>query len=208
LLVSCLRWDPVAASWNANGITRNQVFLGNSSTAPFVECQVDGPGIFVASEVPAGCDGIPLSSAVNDECGVCGGSNQACSGCDGHPNTGRSKLCSGHGSCSGNVCSCDPGHAGVMCQIFCDPVVNCSGHGVCAVSFQNLEMNSTVSCSCQSGYVPTFQRVNGTVGCVESLVSVEQIPKWAVITMSILATAFVLLIVGIVLLRSVSVVQT
>jgi len=39
-------------------------------------------------ETCAGCDGVPNSGLVLDECGVCGGDNTICAGCDGIPNSG------------------------------------------------------------------------------------------------------------------------
>ena len=43
---------------------------------------------------------------INDHCTVCGGDNTTCSGCDGVPNSGRNRLCSGHGQCGSTACSC------------------------------------------------------------------------------------------------------
>ena len=204
LQMSCLRWDTVQQSWSAEGISRIDISLGNSSAAPFIECEVNSLGIFIASEVPAGCDGVPLSPAVFDECGICGGDNQLCSGCDGVPNSGRLKTCSGHGNCSGQSCKCDPEFAGVVCQIYCDSAVNCSGHGLCDISYQNLEMNASVSCSCQSGYTSYSQDLDHKVGCMAVMETSQKIPKWAVITMSVLAAAFVFIVLIIGLLRLVS----
>ena len=201
LQVSCLRWDAVKASWTAAGVGLIRIAAGNSSLDPFVECEVDGPGVFVASEVPAGCDGIPLSPAVNDECGVCGGENQRCSGCDGLPNSGRSKSCSAHGVCNGNICKCDQGYGGVICQILCVPESNCSGHGVCDIRYQNLEMNSSVYCSCSSGYVPYYQQETGRVDCILELASSEKVPRWAIITIAVVASALLILITTTILLR-------
>jgi hypothetical protein len=199
---SCLRWNPIVGSWTAAGIRRISTFLGNSSVGPFIECEVDNTGIFVTSEVPLGCDGIPLSTVVNDDCGVCGGNNELCSGCDGLPNSGRSKSCSGHGTCYGQVCKCDPGYFGVICQIMCDPIKNCSGRGVCEISYRNLDIVSNVSCLCQDGFVSSRQQ-NSTskVGCEPEIVSNELVPRWAVIAMSVIASALVLIAVSTFLLR-------
>uniref|UniRef100_A0A7S0M0N7 C-type lectin domain-containing protein n=1 Tax=Cryptomonas curvata TaxID=233186 RepID=A0A7S0M0N7_9CRYP len=199
---SCVRWNPIVGTWTAAGIRRVSIFLGNSSVGPYIECEVDSTGIFVASEVPLGCDGIPLSTAVNDDCGVCGGNNEICSGCDGLPNSGRSKSCSGHGACFGQICKCALGYLGVICQIMCEPITNCSGHGVCEVSYRNLDIVSNVSCLCQDGFISS-RKENSTlkVGCEPEIVSNELVPRWAVIAMSVVASGLVLIAVSTFLLR-------
>ena len=79
----------------------------------------------------AGCDSIPGSLAVFDECKVCGGDNSTCSGCDGVPNSGRDRLCSGHGQCGLDTCSCRPFYFGIQCETYCSEVSTCSAHGSC-----------------------------------------------------------------------------
>jgi hypothetical protein len=56
--------------------------------------------------VPNGCDDVPGSGKVKDECGVCDGDGSSCAGCDGKPNSGKVKdecgVCDGDGSsCAG-----------------------------------------------------------------------------------------------------------
>jgi hypothetical protein len=103
-----------------------------------------------------------------DACGVCGGSNETCSGCDGAPNTGRDKGCSGHGVCDGSDrCLCQPGYHGVMCQVACSSNANCSGHGECVVEYEGLSVESEVRCECKPGYTRDNSSAPGELaGCV------------------------------------------
>lgn len=52
-------------------------------------------------ESTKGCDGVPNSGLVVDQCGVCGGNNSTCSDCNGVPNGGatvdRCGICAGDG---------------------------------------------------------------------------------------------------------------
>src|SRR5206468_4051740 len=62
-----------------------------------------------------GCDGVPNSGVMLDQCGVCGGNND-CAGCDGVPNSGAViDVC---GNCGGN---------GSECGGCAPPTTNCGG---------------------------------------------------------------------------------
>eukprot|EP01135_Chromosphaera_perkinsii_P009019 Nk52_evm37s1569 gene=Nk52_evmTU37s1569 len=58
----------------------------------------------LCSDLPVGCDGIPGSGKVVDECGECGGNGLSCAGCDSVPNSGKKyDVC---GVCGGDGTSC------------------------------------------------------------------------------------------------------
>ncbi len=153
---SCVIWDDKAGQWTANGITHigyndYNLKVPSGSEGPYVECFSVQLGIFAVSEVPADCHGIAHGTTKFDYCGVCGGDNSTCSGCDGEPNTGRTKSCSGHGRCNGNLCRCEEGWQGVNCQIQCSRS-NCSNAGQCIVNYTGMSFNSSIYCSCDDLY--------------------------------------------------------
>jgi len=151
---SCLYWDSVTDKWSNQGIEHAGLYMGNSRNASgaYVECTSNHLSTFAVSEVPADCKGTPFGTVGMDDCGVCGGDNSQCSGCDGAPNSGRTKDCSGHGRCAGDKCSCSAFYHGVICQVYCDSALNCSGHGVCTVDYEGLSMATTSYCACESSY--------------------------------------------------------
>ncbi len=162
---SCVLWDEKEGEWTADGITHvtyNDYNMKSKpgSEGPYVECLSSRLGIFAVSEVPRDCHGVAHGSALYDYCGVCGGDNSTCSGCDGEPNTGRTKRCSGHGACKGNMCACDLGWQGVNCHVKCSQS-NCSDAGTCVVNFTQMSFNSTIYCDCAKAY---FQPV-GALRC-------------------------------------------
>jgi len=53
---------------------------------------------------------------------------------------------------------------GVICQIYCDPFINCSGHGQCYAEYEGLSMNTSVGCHCEQGYRQTWE--NGYLECI------------------------------------------
>ena len=130
-------WD-----WTTDGV----VLLSTSATTVTVSVQVFGT--FASFGVIAGCDYLPGSQAVWDNCGVCKGDNGTCSGCDGIPNSGRSKNCSGHGRCvAGEAqCRCNDGWYGVECNTSCSLSTVCSGHGLC-------DPDAGLHCICLEGWV-------------------------------------------------------
>jgi len=155
--VSCVYWNDAEGEWSSGGIQYVGMSMGNSTSqslgkGAYVDCESSHLSTFSVSEVPADCEGTPFGTTEMDECGVCGGDNSLCSGCDGAPNSGRTKDCSGHGQCAGDKCKCDPFYYGIVCQVFCDSAVNCSGYGECKVEFEGLSMVTTSYCECQAGY--------------------------------------------------------
>jgi len=61
-------------------------------------------------------------------------------------------------------CNCAENYMGVICQIYCDPDINCSGHGRCYADYEGLSMNTSVGCHCAPGYKQTWE--NGYLECV------------------------------------------
>ena len=159
---SCVRWDEDSRMWTSEGIEHVDVSLGDVATGAgaYVECKTKKLGTFAVSEVPRDCLGVVLGSAVKDLCGVCNGDNSTCSGCDGAPNSGRTKECSGHGTCASSVCACMSGWHGVNCHVLCRDSVNCSGHGRCSVTFEGLSMDTSVGCLCDDGFRKESDELN------------------------------------------------
>jgi hypothetical protein len=116
-----------------------------SVTTSSVQASTSHLSFFSTIEVPLGCDAVPYSHLVNDDCKVCGGDNFTCSGCDWIPNTGRDRKCSGHGTCGVSRCSCSTGWFGSMCQSLCRDELLCSGHGQC-------NPDNGLSCKCDNGW--------------------------------------------------------
>ena len=52
-------------------------------------------------------------------------------------------FCSGHGTCAGDQCVCDPGYFNCDCSVFCSAETTCSGHGTCT---------EDGSCKCENGW--------------------------------------------------------
>ena len=88
---------------------------------------------------------------------------------------------SGHGICSTkvNICEWEAGYFGVVCHVFCERNVNCSGHGRCDVDFKGLSMQTSVSCICDSGYRKTRGQINlcPVTTCELSLIKDWSLPK-------------------------------
>jgi len=135
------RFDRATWDWTSS---RDEL-MPVSSTQTSIRADTRHLSFFSALQVSSGCDAIALSPLIFDHCTVCGGDNSTCSGCDWIPNSGRDRLCSGHGRCGVERCSCVSGWFGVMCQNFCRDETFCSGHGQCTPQ-------DGLSCTCDEGW--------------------------------------------------------
>jgi len=169
--LACVYWNSEVHAWSQAGVEFIEAYYGDANGfGAYVDCWTTQLGVFLVSEVALDCNLKTLGGKVKDWCGVCGGDNSTCSGCDGIPYSGRSKKCSGHGSCQGiepminDRCNCAENYMGVICQIYCNPAVNCSGHGRCYAEYKGLSMNTSVGCHCEPGYKQTWE--NGYLECV------------------------------------------
>ena len=159
---SCVYWDSKAHVWSLEGVEFIQAYYGDEKgLGAYVDCWTSHLSVFAVSEVALDCDGVPIGGKIKDWCGVCGGDNSTCSGCDGFPLSGRTKECNGHGACGGltpvetDKCGCKQHYLGINCQIYCTPLLNCSGHGECYAHYDGLSMNTSVGCNCAAGWLET-----------------------------------------------------
>jgi hypothetical protein len=132
-------YDVPSSSWSPTGLTHVL------SRPDEVIMATDHMSYFSVVRVDSGCDAVPRSIVSLDSCKVCAGDNSTCSGCDGIPNTGRDKLCSGHGQCGTSTCSCSENWFDIMCTTYCSDPLTCSGHGRCNPSTGR-------SCDCDTGW--------------------------------------------------------
>lgn len=184
--VSCLFFDEASGEWSNSGIRFRSISQGGANgTDAYVECETRHLSLFAASEVPAGCNGVPHGSARFDSCGVCGGDNSTCAGCDGEPNSGRTRECSLHGLCQGNRCACEAGYGGVVCHVACSRK-DCL-HGECIITFDGLSMVANRTCACDSGF-----RLDQAVlpagalrTCVPEDLAKDGLQQWAVYVVAV-----------------------
>jgi len=109
-VAACAYWD--GNKWETRGCSLDKVVVadsGGQDVRAICKCTIIGQHTVL--DLPAGCDGVPFSTLIWDECLVCGGDGSTCKGCDGVANSGaKYDGCQGRdnpkGVCGGDNSTC------------------------------------------------------------------------------------------------------
>ena len=86
-VAACASWN--GTLWDTTTCSLRKIVQADSGGQDMrAICRCTKVGQHSVLDLPAGCDGVPFSTRINDVCRVCGGRGSSCKGCDGVPNSG------------------------------------------------------------------------------------------------------------------------